>query len=277
MDAGATRNTKAGASPEMGREMRRDIAAGIAVGLAAAHSERRLDMVPHQPKALGKPSTSPLVLLRTLRRLSPTVMEGLLSHLSGGALLAAGLAYGLGLPIEALRCLQLRDIHGGGKSLEVDGKRYSVPVILVEDLRDFVQSRVCGFEATTSVYRRDQALFGGEAFESLNQHVANCISRGGWNWLHPECAELFGGVVSERFISTCLVFLSKSHSRNVPLIAPVTKRVVGAKRVAGKGKRQAPPPSALTPLDLLDKGPRIVRRARSGTIAAYYLWRVCGE
>lgn len=273
MDAGATTDSKAGASPQT----RLAIGSGLAVESVAVHAEHRIDSLSRQPTTVGGRAISPLVLLKTLRRLSPTVMEGLLSHLSGGALLVAGLAYGLGVPIEALRCLQLRDIHGGGKSLEIDGKRYAVPAILVEDLREFVQGRVCGFEATTSVYRRDQALFSGEAFESLNQHVAHCISRGGWNWLHPECAELFGGFVSERFISVCLVFLSKAHSKHVTLIAPVPKRGVGAKRVAGKGKRQAPPPSALTPLDLLDKGPRIVRRARSGTIAAYYLWRVCGE
>jgi hypothetical protein len=249
--------TKAGARTETRLEMD--------VRVAAAHNERRLDSTSQQ-----SPS-SPLVLLKTLRRLSPTVMEGLLSHLSGGALLVAGLAYGLRVPIQALKCLQLRDIHGGGKSLEIDGKRYSVPAILVEDLREFVQGRVCGFEATTSVYRRDQALFGGEAFNSLNQHVAHCISQGGWNWLHPQCAELFGGVVSERFISTCLVFLSKAHSRGIPVPVPA------AKRVGVRGKRQSPPPSALTPLDLLDKGPRIVRRARSGAIAAYYLWRFSGE
>lgn len=211
-----------------------------------------------------------LALLKTLRSLTPTVMEGLLSHLSGGTLLVAGLSYGLGVRINALRHVRLRDVHSGGRSLDIAGRRYTVPTILVDDLRDFIQERVCGFEASVSVYRREQALFGSEVFELLNGHVATCISRGGWDWLHPECAAMFSGVVSERFVALCIAFLSRAHSKRI------TAAEVPIKKAGGK-KPPMPPAPKLTPLDLLEKGPRIVRRARSGAITAYYLWRVSAD
>jgi hypothetical protein len=202
------------------------------------------------------------VLLKTLRRLSPEVMEGVLSHLQGGALLAVALAYGLGVRLESLRHVRLRDVYLSSKSIDIQGERYVIPDVLVCDLRDFLHEQVCGSGGASSIHRREQPLFSEEVFAAVWRHTASCIERGVFNWLHPECATLFAGVVSERFVSICISFLSREHSKRVvmPVAANPRRRGAGVIRSS-------------SPLELFEKGPLIVRRARSGTKRAYYLWR----
>jgi hypothetical protein len=215
---------------------------------------------------VARPSQQ-LVLFRALRGLSPEVMEALLSHIHGAPMLLAALAYGCGVSLSSLRHIRLRDLHLGIRGIDIRGRRYAVPTSLTEDLREYIHERVCGSDATVGVFRRDQPLFSQESFEALRQHAESCISQGIFDWLDPECAKLFADAVSERFLETCLLALSRKHARQIA----VREKIERAPR---KRAQKGDVITTGSPLELFEKGPKIVRRDRAGSINAYYLWRV---
>jgi hypothetical protein len=208
------------------------------------------------------------VLLRALKRLSPEVMEALLSRIHGGPMLLAALAYGCGVRLSSLRFVRMRNIYLSRETIELEGKRHSIPVALIDDLREYLHQRMCGSEACDGVFRREALLFTPESFVSLRQHAELCILQGAISWIDSECARLLVGDLSERFLETSLLLLSRQHRRRLAAKEKVEK----VRRKKGRHDLSSTPDS---PLELLDKGPMIVRRDRAGGVNAYYLWR-CG-
>jgi len=172
-------------------------------------------------------------------------LEVLLGRLRGEALLIAALSYGLGVRMSHLREVRMRDVSISEKTVTVGGRERVIPEGILEDLRDHVQERMCGRDASASLCRREQRLFSNDAFDLFAQES---------RYVDAMFAEKLRVSVGQR-ARACL------DSR---------LRILGwfhRKRAARKGIKFS------SALDLLDKGPRIVRRRGAGSVDAYYLWR----
>ena len=183
-----------------------------------------------------------------LRAIAPEHVERFLNKLHGESLLIAALAYDLGVRLSQLRFLRIRDVNlSSHEILLADGLR-RIPTALFDDLRDHISDQVSSSPLDPKSGRREQLLFSSSAFEVVLL----------------ECAAFFR--VQEEMKGS-----SSTHRQ--PRARDSFLRVMGwfhAKRAARKGV------SVGSPLALFDKGPRIVRRDRSGSIHSYYLWRaVC--
>lgn len=172
-------------------------------------------------------------------------LEALFGTLRGEALLIATLSYGLGVRLSHLKTVRLRDVRLGTKSIVIAGRERPIPASILEDLRECIQDRLCGSDASIPGQRREQLLFSKEAFSDL------------MNGCSMVDATLLG-------------------SQEASLAAKISRRpdsrlsIVGSlhrKWAARQGVRSE------SPLELLDKGPRIVRRRTGGYIDSYYLWR----
>lgn len=172
-------------------------------------------------------------------------LEVLLGRLRGEALLLAALSYGLGVRISHLREIRMRDVSIADNTIVVAGRERAIPAGIVDDLRDFVQERMCGREASVSLSRREQRLFSDEAFD-LFAHESRYVDA-----LFAERLRLSVGKRARACLDSRLRILGWFHR----------------KRAARKGL------SLGSPLDLFDKGPRIVRRRTAGAVDEYYLWR----
>jgi len=172
-------------------------------------------------------------------------LEVLLGRLRGEALLLAALSYGLGVRISHLREIRMRDVSIADNTVVVAGRERAIPAGIVDDLRDFVQERMCGREASVSLSRREQRLFSDEAFDLFAQESRYVDA------MFAERLRLSVGKRARACLDSRLRILCWFHR----------------KRAARKGL------SLGSPLDLFDKGPRIVRRRSAGAVDAYYLWR----
>lgn len=193
-------------------------------------------------------------------------MEGVFSRLRGVDLIMATLAYGLGVRVSDLRRVRVRDVNLMTRQIVLDGVARPLPAMIVDDIRDYISERLCGSEASVSVARREQRLFSEDDLQRLFRHVSEyqrslalrrsqqatedmaAIDDGPGSPLEPLSSE---SVLTERCLNRIFRLLGRFHAR-------------GAAR---KGARLR------SPLDLFDKGPRIVRRGRWGVVDAYYLWR----
>ncbi len=180
-----------------------------------------------------------------LRRLPSTEeLEPLFSKLRGVDLILATLAYGLKVRVSELKAVRVRDINFAARCVLIAGTPYALPTVLLDDLRDYIHERLCGSEASVTVSRREQRLFSDDDFASFFERVSVYQSE-------ISAGEERGGILTERCINRVFRLLGRFH----------------AKRALKRGAKLA------SPLDLFDKGPRIVRRGRRGVIDAYYVWR----
>lgn len=180
-----------------------------------------------------------------IRSIAPEHVERFLNRLSGEALLVGALAYDVGVRLSQLRFLRVRDVNLSTREIVLSDGVRRIPEALFEDLRDHISDKVCGEVLAVKTGRRDQLLFEAGAFEVVLQ----------------ECSLFF----QEHGRSEVGSFEHPRRRRRDSLL-----RVMGwfhAKRAGGRGR------AISSPLALFDKGPRIVRRDRSGSIHAYYLWR----
>lgn len=172
-------------------------------------------------------------------------LEVLLGRLRGEALLIAALSYGLGVRMSHLRDVRMRDVSLPDNTVVVLGRERVIPEGIVEDLRDHVQERVCGREASSNLSLRDQRLFSDEAFDVFAQESRSVDT------MFAEKLRVSVGQRARACLDSRLRILGWFHR----------------KRAARKGIKFS------SALDLLDKGPRIVRRRGAGAVDAYYLWR----
>lgn len=191
--------------------------------------------------------------VRHSREALTRALELLLGSLRGEALVAAMLAYGLGVRVSELCTLRVRDVCLKDKSVFVMGRYQKVPELALEDLRELLHDRICGREVPAtlsdgsfdSVWRRDDLLFSSHAFAALRE--AACM-------VNKQTGITEVSSFDERFDSAFKI-LGRLHRRSA------TKYGI----------------ACTSPLELFDKGPRIVRRGRGGAIDAYYVWRAARE
>lgn len=181
-----------------------------------------------------------------LRRLPSTEdMEPLFSKLRGVDLILATLAYGLKVRVSDLRAVRVRDVNLANRCIVIGGVLFALPAVVIDDIRDFIHEKLCGSEASVTVSRREQRLFSEEDFQSFFEQASeiqhNVASVG----------EGDSAVLTERCLNRIFRVLGRFH----------------AKKAIKRGAKIA------SPLELFDKGPRIVRRGRWGVIDAYYIWR----
>jgi hypothetical protein len=192
-----------------------------------------------------RPNTAPAY------ELSLIYLEELLRSLRGEALLVAMLSYGLAVPISAVREVRVRDVGVFDRTILVRGREYPIPATIADDLREFFQERVCGseaslaFESTHSSSILNDLLFSDGAFSRLEESARNVEAHLATTFLNTSSHE-----TPTRFDSQLQV-LARLHRKH----ATSKKHLI------------------TSPLELFDKGPRIVRRGRGGVIDAYYLWR----
>lgn len=200
-------------------------------------------------------------------------LERLLSRLRSGALVLALLAYGLRLPISALRNVRVRDVDPVAGTIVVGLREYVVPSAVADDLRELHQERLselkCSY-AQSAFERRAQPFFTPESVEVLYHEVAAW-----WDTVQgaspEERVEASARVTSWsscRILDRGLSLLGWRHLR----AAQDSARSCKARSGAGT-TRTGTTQTGASPLDLFDKGPRFVRRTYAGVVHAYYLWR----
>ena len=180
-----------------------------------------------------------------LKRLPTTEdLEPVFSRLRGVDLILATLSYGLGVRVSDLQGVRVRDVHVSNRMIVIGGVARPLPLLVVDDLRDHIHEKLCGSDASVSVSKREQRVFSDEDlrgfFKQLSEYQQARISEGREEAL-----------LTEPCLNRIFRVLGRFHS----------------KRATGRGARLR------SPLELFDKGPRIVRRGRWGVVDAYYLWR----
>ena len=173
-------------------------------------------------------------------------LEALLGALRGEALLIATLAYGLGVRLSQLQSVRVRDVRVAAQSVVVAGRERRVPTAVMEDLRECVQELLCGCDASGRGQQRDRPLFSEHGFSEL----------------------LKGCELVDRLLT---------RSSDTDLAERVSHRTDSRLRIVAWLHRKFATRRGVrfdSPLDLLDKGPRIVRRRAGGRVDAYYLWKV---
>jgi hypothetical protein len=172
-------------------------------------------------------------------------LEVLLGRLRGESLLIAALSYGLGVRMSHLRNVRMRDVSISENTVTVAGRDRLIPNGIREDLRDHAQERMCGRETSGNLSGRDRRLFSDDAFDLFAQESRHVDS------MFAEKLRVSVGQRARACIDSRLRILGWFHR----------------KRAARKGIKFS------SALDLLDKGPRIVRRRGAGSVDAYYIWR----
>lgn len=182
------------------------------------------------------------------RRCCPESFEALLSQLRGGALLLALLSYDLRLPLSVIRRLRVRDLDLHNRTIILEGKGYAISECLLEDLREHLHGRLCGYEASIRISRREQVVFS--ALDEINLRRESCRWWAGLMDLSDNhCSDQESS--EARLFEWGFALAGRYHMRRSNRCDILLD----------------------SPLDLFDKGPRIVRRGRAGVQIAYYLWR----
>lgn len=195
-----------------------------------------------------KPQTvEPSKPARGLRSIAPEDIERFLNKLRGEALLIGALSYDLGLRFSQLRFLRVRDVNLSARAVELSAGRKAIPAALFEDLKEHIHEKLCGSEATAVANKRDQLLFSASAFESVLVACSGFLNQSEGAEAGESLTREVGVRVKDNFLRVMGWFLTK--------------------RAARRGGR------VQSPLGLFEKGPRIVRRDRGGSINSYYVWR----
>lgn len=214
-------------------------------------------------------------------------LEALFGSLRGETLLLAALAYGLRVRLSALTAVRVRDVGIFDGTILVAGREQCVPDGIVEDIREFLQERVCGCEAPMVSSDR---LVSSEVRRPCS--IGHYPLRNRRAELSPIDATKQGPSSGRSSIRDEKLFSSSAHNELVTRLEEIGQLVIKRfqtidqqlhmacfdsrlrmlgwlhrRRALSKGTRTS------SPLDLFDKGPRIVRRKSGGIIDAYYLWR----
>lgn len=184
-------------------------------------------------------------IAEVMKRLPSTEeMEPFFSQLRGVNLILATLSYGLKVTVSELQGLRIRDVNLATHHVVLNGVARPLPSLVIDDVREYLNERVCGSEASVTVSKREQRLFSEHDLRGFFEYVTDyqrvLIADKG-----PDQA-LTEGCFNRIF------------------------RVLGRFHARGAAKRGT---KLRSPLDLFDKGPKIVRRGRWGVVDAYYLWR----
>lgn len=184
-------------------------------------------------------------IAEVMKRLPSTEeMEPFFSRLRGVNLILATLSYGLKVTVSELQGLRIRDVNLATHHVVLHGVARILPTLIIDDLREYLNERVCGSEASVTVSKREQRLFSEHDLRGFFEYVTD-YQRG---LIADEGAEQ---ALTEGCFNRIFRVLGRLHAR-------------------GAAKRGA---KLRSPLDLFDKGPKIVRRGRWGVVDAYYLWR----
>jgi integrase len=186
----------------------------------------------------------------------PEALEDLLRRLRGGSLLLAVLSYDLGLRVSQLVKVRIRDVNTSRGTIIAGGRERSIPALIVDDLRDYIHERLCGSDASYSAGKCDQPLFSADIVECTREACVRWLGLCGQSdtgrWAHGFSSELIASETMPEIAADALLRVSgRCHKRS-------------ALRHGLK---------VSSPLDLFDKGPRIVRRKSAGCVDAYYVWR----
>jgi hypothetical protein len=190
-------------------------------------------------------------------------LESLFSRLKDGALLIAALAYGLELSISDVCSIRVRDVNIASQSVVIKGRVYQVPKMALEDLREYLQEKLCGYEASVSLSKRDQALFSTAERESFQLEVMS------WWKVFKLTQEYRESVTESHLVDSN----DEPSVRGALGVARVIDRALGLIGRAHLYRAQRKNSKLSNALELFDKGPRIVRRNRYGAVTAYYVWR----
>jgi hypothetical protein len=203
-------------------------------------------------------------LARTfIRHGSVEHLESLFSRLKDGALLIAALSYGLELPVSDVCSARVRDVNIASQSVVIRGRVHQVPKMVLEDLRDYLQEKLCGYEASVSLSKRDQPLFSEAERGTFQREVLS------WWRVFKLTREH-----SELGVELCLaVERPESVLKDVDSTARLVNKALGLIGRAHLYRAQRRNTGISSALELFDKGPRIVRRNRYGAVTAYYVWR----
>jgi hypothetical protein len=207
------------------------------------------------------------------RELSFIYLEELFRSLRGEALLIAALSYGLAVPISTLRKMRVRDIGLFDRTIFIRGKEYQIPRGIIDDLREFFQERICGCDASLaleSAYSRSSSnaaphFLGGIASGvagTTSVHNDMLFSSSAFCSLEETARSTVNAVMQTRTATAHPREISVSFNYQLKILARLHYKYAALKKHV-----------ILSPLDLFDKGPRIVRRGRGGVVTAYYLWR----
>ena len=192
----------------------------------------------------AKPSFVKPQVTEVFRSLPSTEeLEPFFSMLRGVDLVVATLAYGLRVRVTDLKAVRVRDVNLATRQIIIEGVARQLPELLVDDLRDYIHEKLCGSDASVTVSKREQRLFSEQ---DLNGFFAG-VSR----YQEQSSPEGRGRLLSQGCLNRIFRVIGRFHSKR-------------ASRLGAKVR---------SPLELFDKGPRIVRRGRRGVVDAYYLWR----
>ncbi len=206
---------------------------------------------------------------RFIRHGSTEHLETLFSRLKDGPLLIAVLSYGLGLPASDVCSIRIRDVNITSQSVMVKCIAYQVPKMVLEDLREYIQDKLCGYEASVSLSKRDQRLFS-----EAEHRIARGEVLSWWRIFEVtrECNKCRESITGGYLASECLESAIKC-SDSVAGIIDRALGLIGRVHLHRAKRRGA---KFFSALELFDKGPRIVRRSRRGVVTAYYVWRSQG-
>jgi hypothetical protein len=191
-------------------------------------------------------------------------IETLFSSVREGALLIAALSYGLEVPIRQLRTMRVRDVNTAAQAVIVGSKVYQIPRAIQDDLKEYLHEKLCGYEVSIGSSRRDQLLF----------------SEVEWRTFEAQFISLWRGFLSnadgvdEAMRVSALRTSRRLHDDNVSHESELFNRALCLMARFHRRRAKRAGIDLVSALELLDKGPRIVRRGRSGIIQAYYAWRV---
>lgn len=174
-------------------------------------------------------------------------LEVLLGKLRGESLLVATLCYGLGVRVSQLQAVKMRDVSIVEKTIYLAGREREIPEVILGDLEEHIHDRLCGFEASSSSPRREVGLFSVEAFEALAAESRRVDA-------------MFCGRME----------IESGKGQRAKACFDSRLRILGwfhRRRAARRGIQLR------SPIELFDKGPRIVRRGSRGAVDSYYLWR----
>lgn len=201
-----------------------------------------------------------------LRGIAPEHVERFLNHLRGEALLVGALSYDLGLKLSQLRFLRIRDVNLTARVIELSDGAKPIPTALYDELRDHISEKLCSRRGAQGGQKRNQLLFGHEAFEDVLKACARTFADARLEANSDDAS----AVTISRLRPSRGNSLADSGVEVSQRVRDNFLRVMGwflTKRVSKRGGR------IQSPLGLFDKGPKIVRRDRGGVVQSYYLWR----
>ncbi len=170
------------------------------------------------------------------------------------------LAYDLQLPISLLTHVRIRDVNLIARTIVVRNRLLPLPNAALDELREQIQERL------GTPLHRAAPLFTSSDLTTLHREIAHWWRSARQTPPHhsPPQGDLRaadGSLVihhaTQQPHAHCRIF-----DRGLALLARLHLR---STRCGSRKPR--------SPLELFDRGPRIVRRTCTGAINAYYLWR----